>query len=450
MTGRSFRLILFMIFMCVMAVAAFPEISSAQDASSYLLTPPCIGRPTQSSVTINLAAKENPVICRIRFGAREAKGDDKWQVSRENEIAGKGAAEFRLDGLKADTAYDYEVQARQKDEKEFRAILSAGFRTQPDKPKPFSFAISTDSHLTPFHQDRFDIMRAASGSILKRQPDLMLMLGDNFQTFHAHGGPMGAKDEGPMLYTILRAALGMTAANVPMFMVNGNWEGENGWHPAEARGWAREARMAFLPNPDDKTYPEGGSPNQDYYAFTWGEALFVAINVTGYTPNDHALGSTVGKADDWTLGEKQKTWLKKVLQESNAKWKFIFSHHTVGGAAGDDMNSRYGRGGGRAAKVGEQATIHEWMKQYGVQAFFYGHDHVFTDIPVDGIHYICAGGAGAPWKFGTAETGYDKYFPQYGYTRVQVEGDRATVSYVSIEEGLPEGKVVHSFAIQRK
>jgi len=33
-----------------------------------------------------------------------------------------------------------------------------------------------------------------------------------------------------------------------------------------------------------------------------------------------------------------------------------------------------------------------------VQIFFYAHDHVFTDMVVDGIHYTLPGSAGAPWK----------------------------------------------------
>ena len=37
--------------------------------------------------------------------------------------------------------------------------------------------------------------------------------------------------------------------------------------------------------------------------------------------------------------------------------------------------------------------------RHGVQIFFYAHDHVFTDMVVDGIHYTLPGSAGAPWKF---------------------------------------------------
>ena len=111
------------------------------------------------------------------------------------------------------------------------------------------------------------------------------------------------------------------------------------------------------------------------------------------------------------------------------------------------MNSRYGRGGGRAAEAGEQALIHKWMRQYGVQALFYGHDHVFTDKVVDSIHYVCVGSAGAPWKFGTGETGYEKFWTASGYTWVEVGLDSLKVSFIRPDDKIAGGVVVHSFEI---
>ena len=159
------------------------------------------------------------------------------------------------------------------------------------------------------------------------------------------------------------------------------------------------------------------------------------------------VGSPIGKPNDWTLGKNQANWLYENLSKSKAKWKFLFVHHTVGGNAGDNINSCYGRGGGRAANTGEQIQIHNWMKQFRVQALFYGHDHVFTDIPVDGIHYICVGSAGAPWKFDRNITGYDNYWTPSGYTWVDVRGDKTKISFVKPDILTPEGKVLHSFEI---
>jgi 3',5'-cyclic AMP phosphodiesterase CpdA len=232
-----------------------------------------------------------------------------------------------------------------------------------------------------------------------------------------------------------------------VFTLNGNWEGENGWHSPRERSWARQARKAHFPNPGANTYPQGGSRDEDYYGFTWGDVLFLVLNVTGYTTADHAIHSNVGEKDDWTLGEDQKAWLHDQLAGSNARWKLLFIHHTAGGNAGDELNSRYGRGGGKAAGTGEQALIHGWMRRFGVQALFYGHDHVFTDTIVDGVHYICVGSAGAPWKFTTQETGYEKYWTPSGFTWVDRGKDFLRVSFFETREASPLGALLHSFTI---
>src|SRR5690606_1194616 len=67
----------------------------------------------------------------------------------------------------------------------------------------------------------------------------------------------------------------------------------------------------------------------------------------------------------------------------------------------------------------------------GVQIFFYGHDHVFTDMVVDGIHYTLPGSAGAPWKFVTSETGYVNYWPESGYGRVRVSPEEVQVDFIA-------------------
>jgi 3',5'-cyclic AMP phosphodiesterase CpdA len=151
-----------------------------------------------------------------------------------------------------------------------------------------------------------------------------------------------------------------------------------------------------------------------------------------YTPTCHLLNVEPGLPDDWTLGAAQLAWLEDTLAHSTARWKFTFIHHTVGGNAGNDVDSAYGRGGGRAARIGEQATVHDMLRRYGVQIFFYAHDHVFTDMVVDGIHYTLPGSAGAPWKFDTSETGYTSYWPDSGYGRVKVSADHVTVDFVAM------------------
>jgi hypothetical protein len=410
---------------------------------------PLLGKPTASSITLNIVAGEQPIVCHVTYRESDLNEKEDSLQSRDYRIGADSAAEITLTSLKADTRYDYRVHVRQEDSEESTVVAAASFKTQKLQPGSFSFALLSDSHITPFHQERLEILGRTSSSILSRRPEFLLMLGDNIQTFTSHGGPMTDRKHGPSLYRLLRRGLGNLPGSIPVFTLNGNWEGENGWHPPEERGWARSARKVHFPNPGPDTYPQGGSPDEDYYGFTWGDALFLVLNVTGYTTTNHALNSAAGKRDDWTLGEKQKVWLQAQLAGSKARWKLLFIHHTVGGDAGDDINSRYGRGGGRAAKTGEQALIHGWMRRFGAQALFYGHDHVFTDIVADGIHYVCVGSAGAPWKFGTAETGYERFWTPSGFTWVEVSRESLRISFIGASEAVAEGQMLHSFVITR-
>jgi hypothetical protein len=412
----------------------------------FLLCPPYMGCPTRSSIIMNLVSGEKVIACYVRVGETKEVMKGKWQQSETVSMESLTVRQIRLEPLKSDTEYRCQLFVRLKDQSEFRMLMENPFRSQKTTPSAFSFALFSDAHIYPGAPNRYRILNEVTQSILTRRPDLSLMLGDNIQTFTSHGGPMTEKRYGRILYAHLRHALGILPSSVPLFNTIGNWEGENGWHPEQERGWARRARTTWIPTPDPKTYPEGGSEFGDYYGFTWGDALFLILNVSGYTPSDHTMQSPIGRADDWTLGEVQKQWLHKRLSTSTAKWKFLFLHHTVGGKAGDDINSRYGRGGGRAARTGEQALIHEWMKTYGVQALFYGHDHVFTDIQVDDIHYVCVGSAGAPWKFTEEETGYKTFWIPSGYTWVDVHETRVNISFISTVPD-PKGRVLHSFEI---
>jgi len=281
--------------------------------------------------------------------------------------------------------------------------------------------------------------------VVKDRPDFVINLGDVID-LHGFGFNIPVPDPSWARKGFLdyRRLLGLLASQAPHFLVLGNWDGEKGHFTEEERLRARGPRFDYLPNPRAEDHPEGGGPNQDYYAFTWGDALFVVLNVVSYTPTAHTLDRTAdpGRPDDYTLGREQLAWVEKTLSDAKSRWKFVCIHHAAGGRAGDARNSAYGRGGGRAARVGEQARLHALMRKHGVQVFFYGHDHVFTDMVVDGIHYTLPGSCGAPWKFKRAETGYERFWPDSGYARVRVEPDRVVVVFVDAE-----GRELHRYSI---
>jgi hypothetical protein len=412
------------------------------DGSGFvMLGAPLLFAPTSTGFGLNVVMRmgdPQALQARIHDETRTTWTDLGPPASPAPDIA-----QWTATGLAPGHRYVYEVRATR--DGKFAKLYAGTAVTAPPPGATFTFDMLADSHieavdtipdgLTP-STNGWDFDETTLGAVAKNiqqdHPDFMLSLGDLLD-YHIFGfntpPPDTSWPRGGMLD--YRRMFGDTLGSAAHFTVIGNWDGESGCDSPEDNQLSMSQRLLYLPGPTPETYPEGGSVNQDYYAFTWGDALFVVLNVMTYTPTCHLLDYQPGVADDWTLGAAQLDWLRTTLASSTAKWKFTFIHHTVGGAAGDATNSAYGRGGGQAAHVGEQDTIHKMLMQYGVQIFFYAHDHVFTDMVVDGIHYTLPGSAGAPWKFTMAETGYTNYLPDSGHGRVVVAPESVTVDFIS-------------------
>ena len=423
---------------------------------ALLAAPPLVGRPTDDSVVLSVVAGAHAIELEIRL-------TPSGEAPITTSLAPQAALDLRLTGLAPGTDTAYTVIAREGDRTE---EATGRFVTQRAPGSPFSFAVLSDTHLPvpapewfdTTHSDLFqleiqdylaarreigDVIQQAMTSIRERRVDFIVGLGDLVHFYHGFNDPFPTSAIAEYGYLDLRRHLGVATAEAAFFSVVGNWEGESGWHPERLQAHARNARMKYLPNPDEATYPEGGSPRQDYYAWTWGDALLVVLNVASYTPTKHTMSpDDDGTASDWTLGRDQLAWFEATLARSQESFKIVFIHHPVGGRGGDDENSAYGRGGGRAAAVGEQAEVHRLMLAHGVRLFFYGHDHVFTDMLVDGIHYTLPGSAGAPWKFDTAETGYEDYDEASGFGLVHVSPETLEVELIDLT-----GQTLRSFSI---
>jgi len=118
--------------------------------------------------------------------------------------------------------------------------------------------------------------------------------------------------------------------------------------------WAQNARNLYYPVPAapdaetgdfysvNTTSLSGIGPLRDYYAWQWGDALFVIIDPYWSSPVqvDTGLGgqnsSTPKTSDKWAIthGDAQYQWLKRTLEQSTAKWKFVFAHHVMGTGRG--------------------------------------------------------------------------------------------------------------------
>jgi len=99
---------------------------------------------------------------------------------------------------------------------------------------------------------------------------------------------------------------------------------------------------------------------KDYYAWTWGDALFVVLDNYWHSPAmvDHGFrardegkqGRDGDKDRDWwgmTLGDAQYRWFKQTLEQSKARYKFVFAHHVLGTGRGGIEESDLFEWGGR-------------------------------------------------------------------------------------------------------
>ncbi len=380
------------------------------------------------------------------------EGSDEWRERLTPSIPEDqvipDVARWDIDGLTSETAYVYQVIGLPISNATEDALLFEGrAMTARNSGASFSFALITDSHIggdpaftnQGDSQTLTDVMTQVDAS----DPDFLINLGDMLD-FHQWGfnDPPPTGEVVRAAYWAYRDLLGDTVARAPHFAVIGNWEGENGSYTEEDILRSRTERKRYMPGPGPDTYAAGGSPDEDYYAFTWGDALFIVLNVQSYTPTEHLIDTNGGAPEDWTLGETQLNWLTATLENAESKWRFVCIHHAVGGAAGTDGNSAYGRGGGQAADVGEQAVIHQLMRDNGVQIFFYGHDHVFADMVVDDIHYTLPGSAGAIWHFTSDETGYEESWLEPGWAKVDVSPDSVRVQLINLE-----AEILHEYTL---
>ena len=413
--------------------------TAAATAGFELLGAPLVFAPTPRGFGLSVVLRSgDPTALALRVRDEELSA---WSVLGPPLSPAVDIAQWTVDGLAPGRRYVYEVSApgaagdgRARPAGSLTPLFSTrGAPPRPRRrgrrsPSPSSptrtssrairFRRATPSSTTSTGTMETTLL-AVTAEVAAAKPDFVINLGDMLD-YHLFGFNVPPPDAAwaRLGYLNYRRLLGDTVGHAAHFPVIGNWDGESGCNTPDEIARSMSQRLLYAPGPGPDTYPEGGSANGDYYAFTWGDALFVVLNVMTYTPTCHLLGSGSGVADDWTLGATQLAWLDQTLAQATSKWRFLFIHHTVGGAAGDPDDTAYGRGGGQAAHVGEQATIHAMMLQYGVQVFFYAHDHVFTDMVVDGIHYLLPGSAGAPWKFDSSETGYAHYWPDSGYARV--------------------------------
>ncbi|MFT3786841.1 MAG: metallophosphoesterase [Tepidisphaeraceae bacterium] len=427
---------------------------------------------------MNLLSKADTQVV-VRW--RNAKGGDT-RASEPIPLRAEQPATFMLDGLQPGQAYRYLLEDRSAGPKELRA--DCRLQTQRPAGERFTFTIQGDSH--PERPQMFDagLYARTLQQVDADRPDFHVCMGDDFSLNTLHDI---TEQSVRSRYELQLPFLGLVGQSAPLFLLNGNHEQASLFNynqkgiPHDAAVWAQRARNDLFPQPTpdgfytgNATPLEGIGPMRNYFAWTWGDALFVVLDNYWHSPVcvDTQLREDDqkhrGRNRDWwgiTLGEAQYRWFRQTLESSRARFKFVFAHHVLGTGRGGIERAPYFEWGGKsnrgisefgAQRNGWTLPIHQLMANNGVSLFFQGHDHLYARQELDGVVYqTCP----VPADPNYAIYNDDRYLtgvkhPNSGYLRVTVEPHQATVqyvrSYLEADESLnrKHGQITHEYTVQ--
>lgn len=431
-----------------------------------------LGRPTNQSININLLSAE------YLYAYAEYRVENET-TSNQTATASIRAGEPQnmiISDLKPDTSYVYNLCYGKAEDAILQCSPEYFFHTQRKPGSSFIFDVQADSHLDE-RTDR-DLYRQTLENELADRPDFLIDLGDTFMTEKL---PQKNYDAILEQYLQQRSFIDAIGHSAPLYLVLGNHDGEADYENHALSGMAGNMadlclllRKSYFPNPEPDGFYSGNSEEyeltglrQDYYSWKWGDALFVVLDPYWYTTDKPGR-----KADgwNWTLGADQYHWLCETLENSRAKFKFVFSHHLVGGdrqgRGGIENASLYEWGGNNTDgsrgfeehRPGWKMPIHQVLARNNVTIFFHGHDHLFARQELDGVIYqevpqpatISSPRAGPGREYGYSN---GVMLSSPGHIRVSVTPKWVHVDYV--QSFLPgdrvkvgkNGSVAYSYAI---
>jgi hypothetical protein len=313
--------------------------------------------------------------------------------------------ELRLTGLTPGTEYGYRVT---QDDIGFES----SFKTIPaDLLTPIQFIIWADTetelashgsigsgapHDYAMDQNEGIMAGVLASSIL--QPDFVLVAGDIVE----QGGRLEDWDElfrkvndiNPDYYD----ATGPFASRIPIFAVPGNHDYYgDGFEQPGSEVHAMHKFIEHFSNPSntmptstvDPEWPSEQDPevraaqNERYFAFGYGPATVIAIDVNNQSPDDSSddtnfniLGENDpggGHAPDWLPGSRQYRWLEDQLQTARDEslFIFVFWHHAAFSSGPHALPPGYDDQSGLPTR-----QLDELFHLYRVTAVFNGHEEM--------------------------------------------------------------------------
>jgi MYXO-CTERM domain-containing protein len=281
-------------------------------------------------------------------------------------------SEVTLTGLSPNTTYYYRVGGAAGGWSAEHTLRTAIY------PHPqcgaFSFAYMGDSRSLEWPKNKgvSDTWTTVTKQALLRKPRFFLLGGDLIED--------GTNEKQWLNYLKFTAS---ASGQLPIMTALGNHEDG----PVAGEG-AYYNRLMHLPR---ASKANGGSGTEDYYYFTYGNAIVVSLSTVSF------YGGATKFAD-------QAAWLDKVLTAHPKRWRFVMLHHPIYtekvlGLLGHPPNEK-----------GQNAALVPIFNKHKVDIVFQSHNHWYerfvpskcaggstTPCPAsDGTYYITSGGAGAP------------------------------------------------------
>lgn len=428
-----------------------------------------LGRPTHTSITASITTKIDRDIY-LAYGEKSGSYTNRTEIIHTNANT---PAEFIMNGLSDNKKYYYVINFKERNETNYVKSTEYSFSTPKQSGNNFNFVIQADSHL--LNKADSELYSKSMQTMATLNPDFMFDLGDTF--LMDNGGndiDTLSQERVNEIYRQQLPYFDIVTRNASLFLTIGNHESEYGvlldGTKNNIAAKSTIGRTTYYLNPTPNQFYSGnlekeellGNP-ENYYAFTWGDALFVSIDPYRYSTNG-ASEELKGDGWGWSLGKTQYDWFRKTLESSNAKYKFVFVHHAIGNVRGGANIAKLYEWGGYDQKgnylfdekrPGWGKPIQRIMKDTGVTILFQGHDHLFAREDVDGVVYQTLPKPAE--KMADNQTNYKSYTGDIllnsGFLNVSISESGVQVDYnrnYLVASGEQTTGVVYSYRVDSK
>ena len=403
-----------------------------------------LARPERNSITLSALAYQS-MDGFVTYGTEPGACPNQMPV---HQFKAGVPVEFVITPLESNSKYFYQFHSRPAGASQFTISPVNSFQTARSPGSAFTFTMTADVHLD--EHTSAAVYEQSLANIRAEQPDFHIDLGNLFMTDkHA------TRDEAARQYLAQRFYLGQIGSSVPFFLALGVHDGESSRYedgsPDSLAIWANLLRRRYFPNPiPDNFYTGDAIPKpssgllENYYAWDWGDALFVVLD-----PYRYSLRQRGGSGDGWawSLGRAQYDWLAKTLAGSHTKFKFIFLHNLLCGdqaSRGGVEIAGFNEWGGKNLdgingfaqhRPGWPMPIHQLLLRNHVTAVFKAHDNFYARQELDGILYLMVpqpSFAGNDRIRDLRTYGYKKgvFLGNSGHVRVMVSPENVTIDYL--------------------